>query len=280
MPIVLGTCRLCLADCVPLQSSHIIPAAIFNRLRPSTAEAKKFGLGGQVQISGGKAFSKSNDHKENLLCSACEANFCSTETEVLHLFANADRSFPLWDALGNYRPNFLGVHPCEVPRGVNAISLSRFALSVLWRASVSKAQPAFSKIALGHFEDRARRALFTSLDAWPDGTHLDVTIIDDNDGGTTQSSIIFPTQWQLRGGGLACIFLLCGVLFTFVLDDELIPDWHYFRSANAFGSTLGIAQPATFDLDLYFLNQTNAKPVGVFAAYVKNIQQRAFGIST
>lgn len=119
-----------------LQDSHLLPSAVYKRLKSATASNPN-----PVLIRSGSAYQTSRQTKTYLLCANCE-NFINTagEKQVLPLLANANQTFPLYDLLLKIAPDtitgsitaYAAARNPEIP----ILAVTHFALSILWKASV------------------------------------------------------------------------------------------------------------------------------------------------
>ena len=131
------TCKLCLEDAEKLMESHFIPKATYKRVRDSNSRNPSpllMSMKGEHQTS--------RQAVRELLCEQCEQRFHSRgEDWTLRHAAHDANSFPLREILQEhtcYAPTpDLGYFACvEVP-SVDVEALAYFALSIIWRASVT-----------------------------------------------------------------------------------------------------------------------------------------------
>jgi hypothetical protein len=125
-------CKLCLRDEL-LQSSHLLPAAIYKRFRSPIHPNPMF-------ITARGSIKTSRQTKTLLLCSRCEDVLNrGGEKWVLPLIANSDKTFPLYDILTRVAPD------CRLPTitayaaarnpEIKIDALTHFAMGIFWKAS-------------------------------------------------------------------------------------------------------------------------------------------------
>ena len=136
---VIGTCRLCQRTEVQIKNSHIIPKWTFRKIGKQYPEE---GYELPVIITEGVAEQKQDQFTEHLLCRACELRLCQLEDHVARQVRQQDGTFPALTTVTNRgtRSNS-GEFQLGDPTDLNIAALTRFAISVIWRASVSRVFP-------------------------------------------------------------------------------------------------------------------------------------------
>lgn len=133
-PAPTASCKLCGTTAV-LQWSHIVPNWTYRRLikgNPPGAPASP------IRVEGAIAIASPDQDAEYMLCRACEEIIGKAESYVASVALQSDGTFP---ALAN---TVLVPAPTDPEWRVgdanklNVDAITHFALSVIWRASVSK----------------------------------------------------------------------------------------------------------------------------------------------
>jgi hypothetical protein len=129
---VVGTCRLCRAQSIELQDSHIVPRWAYKRLHADRGNPTPVMLGGGIAIQRPKQYS------EYLLCRPCEERFGDNENSVSRVLCQADGHAPYKDLVGDVVASDSATPlRAALPGRLNLQELLYFAASVIWRASVS-----------------------------------------------------------------------------------------------------------------------------------------------
>ena len=218
--------------CATLINAHIIPRG-FARDMMGT-QKQNF----HVSLTNAKP-TQHGVFDPNILCGPCDSHlgqFDDYGVEISRRF-EADHT-SLVDQF--YMPN------------VDGDKLAKFALAVLWRASISK-RPEFSKIALGPYEDMARDVLFgmKSLADMP-SYELIVSRYYEVNARRLYSSPSHVTDLGVNGWG----FAVSGFKFVAKLDKR--------RWANL---PIGTANP-------YVVNDKNYL-AGFFVKFAGSVEHRA-----
>jgi hypothetical protein len=125
-----GHCALCLKS-RPLAGSHIIPNAYFRAMkRQNSGRLVSFDSlpNSNVRLS-------NESWKEPMLCAECEEIFSKLETRCIRSLRQAARAVEVHSRHGACLPNY------------DHKVFSRFLMSLLWRAAVSKQEP-FSSVSI------------------------------------------------------------------------------------------------------------------------------------
>jgi hypothetical protein len=146
-----GKCPLCLQTTKEIVSSHLIPAAIYKRLRRENSEP--------VRITSRHAVQTSQQIQCPLLCLDCEHMLNrGGEDWLLPLLPTADGTFPLYDILFKSPPYGpvgdakLKLYAASRTPEIEVEQLAHFAMGVFWKASVHSwgiVQPRESLIDFG-----------------------------------------------------------------------------------------------------------------------------------
>lgn len=196
-------CRLCLKD-AELQDSHIVSKAISTRVRGSTDP---------IFLDQGTALRLSKQFKQPLLCRECEQLLSRDERTTIPLLADGSGGFPLFDRIvGARRISVIQMIPS--PPTVDAVAISRFALSTFWRASTTSL-PAFKNIDLGPHAEGARLHLLGS--SWPAKMALQVTVYSPKPDAPEMLVLVPPTSSRRVPRCRELTFTACGVRFDLLV---------------------------------------------------------------
>lgn len=173
----MAACALC-RQIKPLKRSHLLPKAVYKRLRDPDAQNPA-----PVLLTGPKDFQGSHQAQQPLLCGDCEQRFHKYgEDWVLKHCAQDRTRFPLREILLGAQATSvtdqLSYFSCRAIPQIDAEALTYFALSVIWRSAVSSWQLADVKIPrndLGPYEEPIRRFLHHESD-WPNGCFVWVVV--------------------------------------------------------------------------------------------------------
>lgn len=209
-----GKCRLC-STIQDLRDSHIMPRWTYRRLYKSAA-----GTAGAnqapVQVHDGTAIITGAQISEYLLCGSCEQRFSTVEGAIAKISLQPDDTFPALQqvkVLESDPDGFTAADASQVPA-----DLGYFALSVLWRASVSSKYP---KIDLGtRYNEEFRRYLLGTTGV-PSNVRVMVEILDvrGNPGPRIDRVVIHP-EGQRSGGYHVFQFGTFGFFFFIVVGNE------------------------------------------------------------
>lgn len=220
-----GTCRLCETQGT-LRNSHILPRWAYRNAADS-------GPGRQpslVQLADGNAFLSLKQHKEYMLCAACEALFGKREDYVSRIVTKRNGSFPAWRAAKwvgsrwHYDPKAL----CR--RDASAMDCEKvgyFAASVLWRAAVAR-EFKFT-VDLSETNLHELREYLLERASFPPSLRLAVDLIGEGTDFPIDRMFTGPyTHGTMQEGEAEMAFHCFGILglwFTFLSGDPtLLPD--------------------------------------------------------
>lgn len=164
-PSNLGTCKLCLKP-GELCNSHIVPAGLYKLLDPGDDAVSNGGLRDPLYFANNKSYPWSKQPRQYLLCRPCEEILNKDETYVIPLLYKYDEPFKL---LALMVPPSSGSEPLflrTTPRTVDAPSISRFALGLMWRASIATIPP-FDLFHLDPGPEEAARLHLLGTGPWP-----------------------------------------------------------------------------------------------------------------
>lgn len=172
MSTATGRCYLCLEE-AELQRSHLLPAALYDRVRSPEEQNVN-----PVVLSDKSHIQISNEAQRHLLCSRCEQRFQQYgEDWVLKNSAFSAGRFKLREVLlrgsAEDHGNDLWSFSAHAYPSVNVDSICYFAISVIWRASVSSwkiGDAHIPKINLGEYEEPTRLFLLGKEDFPPNTT--------------------------------------------------------------------------------------------------------------
>lgn len=203
-------CKLCLQPSA-LRRSHIIPQWAFDRVsRAHPTEGRQI----PVLIQDGVAVQTSNQNTEYLLCESCEQRISRWERYVSMQARQLDGSFPASSSLTNLR-QVVGsdgrLYTLGDASTLEKDAITRFAASVVWRASVSRR---FTRVRLGdRYEEEFRRFLLDDSQALPSNARLIIEFLDlPVDGHQIDHTIAGPTS-EKKGGQHIHSFIVSGIHF-------------------------------------------------------------------
>lgn len=131
-----GTCALCHTPNVALIDSHIISRWLYRRLIELNPTGDSNSL---VQVSGDKALLISKQISKYLLCRNCEDLIGQSEQYTSNVVFQTDQSFPL--LAQSSLSNDDGKLALAEVNGFDVDKITRFAISVFWRADVAQIEP-------------------------------------------------------------------------------------------------------------------------------------------
>lgn len=208
------TCRLCEKE-VPLKKSHIIPEFLYSSLYDEKHRFHKLSIDENK-----KNTLPQKGVRELLLCGDCEQRLSKYErysSLILNggielIIKREGRLFHL--------------------EGVQYNSFKLFALSILWRASVSNLEM-FSQVTLGPHEEVLRKMI---LNGEP-GEECDYPFILSpviHEGVVQEDLIVQPTRTRLAGHN-AYRFVFGGIAWVFVASSHRAPSVIVSASINKLG---------------------------------------------
>ncbi len=161
--IMIGTCKLCQRECVELQRSHLLSAAVYRILREENGTSNP----NPVQITPEGRVQSSKQQRAHLLCRSCEAILSRQgEDWIFRNTMKNDGSFPLSDLLRTYKPSVgtleghTRLYEANLIPEINAAAITHFAIGIFWKASLypwntDKTIP----VKLAGYDDAFRRFL-------------------------------------------------------------------------------------------------------------------------
>lgn len=130
----LGKCKLCLAQGVDLQKSHLIPAGAYKAIRNSSGEPP-------IVMKSAITIKKDEQISAFVLCRNCEQRFSENgERWILEHCNQFDAGFKLNELIEQSTPVWVreggGLYEGRKIHGLDIEKLAYFPSSVLWRGSV------------------------------------------------------------------------------------------------------------------------------------------------
>jgi hypothetical protein len=211
-----GQCRLCLRRGLTLRRSHVIPSWAYARVLSDQAKPAN-----PVYVRNGIASVTSEQVKERLLCEACEQLFSGWERYAAGMVVQEDGTFP-WVKSSTAAVVLTDSDQFALldTSSLDTHKLWMFALSVIWRASVS--QEVGLEISLGVHEDRVRRYLHGEA-TLPHNLHLHAILLTPPSNSNLPRAdrfVSFPKA-SPEGSFERYWFCVCGVEFHLYIADGL-----------------------------------------------------------
>ena len=220
--IVVGKCKLCLAENVRLLESHLLAAGFYRRIRSKQKNPHP------LLISARGAQSSSSQVTDNVLCEKCESLLAKNGEDYALRVAADERGFNLLDGLTRagliqgkeFRWSELGNSP-EVKRD----HLVYFAVSVFWRAAVHRwpdpEDPTRTiKIELGAENTELLRRFLLGEAALPLTVNVSFYVLTDR---LSQATIYLPGRTSKVGFRWGFGFVACGFMFNLFLGKKVDP---------------------------------------------------------
>jgi hypothetical protein len=147
----IGFCRLCGRDRIPLVKAHVIARSFFHALRGHEKYVIQMRA---TRESLENEYFQAGVADPNILCEECERRFTVWDTCGFQVLSQPLTN-PILSSDGRNTPLAAPIHDLDYA------NFALFVLSVLWRASVSKAA-FFKTVSLGPFERRIRDLLWNN----------------------------------------------------------------------------------------------------------------------
>ncbi len=216
---MIGECKLCLKKNI-LKKSHLLPAAIYRRLRNENEKNPN-----PVLISNKAAVQTSKQLWANLLCKDCEQRLNKYgEKWVLENCIQKNRSFPIASILASRTPNVSSpnnptkiYYASNIPE-INISALSYFAASIFWRGSIYAWKNDGSKpITLGSLQEEIRKYLLRLID-FPKNCSLWVYVREGKE--TDHMTYLLPSEGR-KGDIHICKYAIPGLAFMLLISDTI-----------------------------------------------------------
>lgn len=184
-----------------------MPAWTFRRIHKIAGRADQV-----VAMLGNRAVLSNDQLREYLLCDDCERALASCEDYVSTITWQGSDNFP---ALNSVHAIPTIDDDLRSAAGLDAAAIIRFAMSVFWRASVSRRVPNFR---LGPpYEEQARE--FLMGEGFPPKARLVVTLLHPPEGVPIDQVMTIPDVQRPDALHRACSMLVFGMNFTLALGD-------------------------------------------------------------
>ncbi|WP_437950852.1 hypothetical protein WME98_08660 [Sorangium sp. So ce296] len=251
-----GKCKLCLTI-QDLRDSHIMPRWTYRRLYKS-APPTTSGNQAPVQVHDGTALITSTQISEYLLCTSCEQRFSKVEGAVANVALQPDDTFPALKQVTLLQGDPDGFRVAD-GRQIPA-DLGFFALSVLWRASVSSHYP---KIDLGERYNGEFRNYLYGTAGLPSNVRVMIELLDVQGGtGPRIDRLVIHPEGQRQDGYHVYQFAIFGFFYFIVVgakrpgivDQFCFPRTHRILLSDGARVLRSVAKAAT-----------NATPKGILA---------------
>jgi len=233
---MIGKCKLCLKK-NNLKKSHLLPAAIYKRLRNENEKNPN-----PVLISNKTAVQTSKQLWANLLCEDCEQRLNKYgEKWVLENCIQKDGSFPIASILASRTPNLSSpnnptkiYYACNIPE-INISALSYFAASIFWRGSIYAWKDDGSKpVTLGSLQEEIRKYLLGLTD-FPKNCSLRVYVREGKE--TDYMTYLLPSDGQ-KGDIHICKYAIPGFAFMLLTSDTININETQFCIAHGKGNPI------------------------------------------
>ena len=225
--MVQGDCALCLISNAELRDSHYLPTSLVNVVRKSLSPHDSAPVA--VNMERGTAVLTNRQEKKHLLCGACETLFSTKgENPVIRDCYRHETSFNLRDAMiraqptkvSNERRIFFGK---QLLPDVNPANYFYFALSILWRGSVTVWPPPAHEFynALGSQDQEQIRQYLLSPSIVPTKIMVAVYVDFDTD---VKACMTYPSpKGDKPFGNAKCKthhFLIPGLQFIVLVGEQ------------------------------------------------------------
>lgn len=208
------TCRLCKRD-RHLKNSHIIPEFLYSSLYD---EKHRFHRVSIKENEKNKLIQKGV--REYLLCGDCEQKLSKYETYASKVFkGGVELGF-------SHEGNLIHLD------GIDYVKFKLFALSILWRASISSLD-VFEHINLGPHEENIR-GMILGEEAGRESEYPFLMSPITHEGALQSDLIIQPTKTRLDGH-IAYRFTFRGMFWVFIVSGHRLPDAVVSASINPQG---------------------------------------------
>jgi hypothetical protein len=216
---VIGKCKLCLKE-ANLKKSHLLPAAIYKRLRNEREKNPN-----PVLISTNTAVQTSKQIWAHLLCADCEQRLNKNgEHWVLGNCIQEDGSFPIASILAARNPDISSpnnptkvYYTLNIPE-INISALSYFALSIFWRGSIYAWKDyGCIPINFGIYQEKIRRYLL-GLTVFPRNCCLMVYVREGKE--TDHMTYLLPSEGQ-KGDIHICKYAIPGFAFILLTSENM-----------------------------------------------------------
>ena len=196
------SCRLCKREKI-LRNSHIIPEFIY---KPLYDEKHRFRVLSNLRAK--ESPKRQKGVREKLLCADCENHISKFEQYASRVFSK--RAGVTVNRQGK------AVHL----DGLEYASFKLFALSVLWRSSVSSLS-FFGEVSLGVHEPKLRRMILESDPGLPsDYPFVMSLVVFEN---VVQTDIIMQPTWTRANGHRGYRFVFGGIVLTYIVSSHTLP---------------------------------------------------------
>jgi hypothetical protein len=222
--VVIGQCKLCLAENGRLLESHLLAAGFYRRILSTQSNPHP------LLISAKGMRSSSDQVRDNVLCEDCERLFAKNGEDYALRVAADRRSFKLLDELtrcGLTRGKLEDSRWSEIRSSpkVKRDHLAYFALSVFWRAAIHRwPDPEDStrtiKIELGQTNTESLRLFLLGEAALPPTANLTFYVLTDR---LSQATIYLPGRTSKVGFRWGYGFVACGFMFNLFLGKSVDP---------------------------------------------------------
>ena len=187
-----SVCKNC--GCKPTCEAHIIPASFLSFAKKGNNHLVTLGLSGSKKAKRQKGLA---DY--NILCINCD--------QIIGKFDKYAIEF----CRGFIAPKDYKNYECIPLPNLDANKIRRFAISVIWRASISQLSD-MGNVKLGPFEDKARDLIFGDEDLDQcNSLHIQISFLTDEHGLASQM-VTYPIRCR-NENGVCFIFLAGGFQF-------------------------------------------------------------------
>lgn len=209
-PAPVDICRLCHTH-TTLKWSHIVPRWTYRRVVQTGGDPNPVTVDGDVAVFGGEQAA------EYMLCGQCEQRLGRWETYVSGVALQSDDAFPALAAAKSRPTITVGDWQVADLSSLDTEAISRFAASVVWRASASQL---FSGVSLGAHADSFAAYVLTDGAMLPSSARLLINLLDPPAAPRIDRVVVAPASSR-EGGYHVHHFAMFGMWFRLMVGNAI-----------------------------------------------------------